>query len=145
MGSPWPSRLLKQVLRQLQLLRLMIERLSERIERAQPAEKSCGPEVKPALVKEAFASLEEFEEFDGGTTKVREQLVRRKENVVEDHLKMQVILPLTIIELPCKSPARHPFRPGRPLARSASDGELGQVSAFRMQVEVAATFRATRD
>ncbi|KAH7961231.1 hypothetical protein HPB52_006028 [Rhipicephalus sanguineus] len=31
--------------------------------------------------------------------------VRRKENVVEGHLQMQVILPLTIIELPCKSPA----------------------------------------
>ncbi|KAH6933087.1 hypothetical protein HPB50_011903 [Hyalomma asiaticum] len=34
----------KQVLRKLQLMRLMIEQLSERIERAQPVEKSCGRE-----------------------------------------------------------------------------------------------------
>ncbi|KAH6933500.1 hypothetical protein HPB50_015778 [Hyalomma asiaticum] len=64
----------KQVLRQLQLMRLMIEQLSERIERAQPVEKSCGREVKPALVKEASASLEDFEELDEGASKAREQL-----------------------------------------------------------------------
>ncbi|KAH6923048.1 hypothetical protein HPB50_020772 [Hyalomma asiaticum] len=64
----------KQVLRQLQLMRLMIEQLSERIERAQPVQKSCGHEGKPALVKEAFTSLQDFEEFDEGASEVREQL-----------------------------------------------------------------------
>lgn len=65
----------KQVLRQLQLMRLMIEQLSERIERAQPVQKSCGHEGKPALVKEAFTSLQDFEEFDEGASKVKEQLL----------------------------------------------------------------------
>lgn len=60
----------KQVLRQLQVMRIMIEQVHDRLDHSQTTQR-CPEAVTPTLVTRAFSNLEAFMEFDSNTPVVR--------------------------------------------------------------------------
>uniref|UniRef100_A0A224Z4C5 Zinc finger protein n=1 Tax=Rhipicephalus zambeziensis TaxID=60191 RepID=A0A224Z4C5_9ACAR len=76
----------KQVLRQLQVMRILIEQVHDRLDRSQAPTQQCPEAVTPALITKAFSSLEEFLEFDNNTPAIREQLLHEFQSLGGDNV-----------------------------------------------------------